>query len=446
MSEPAGAAPPTGGAGAGVLAGLAERPGGPELLRLGREGRDLSLVGGAVRDLLLSRTPRELDVAVAGDASELAGRLAERLGARARDAAGAAPSETLHERFGTAIVEWEGGRIDIAARRAEAYAAPGALPEVRPGSEQEDLLRRDFTINAIAVSLSGPRAGELQSAPGALEDLYAGLLRVLHEDSFIDDPTRLMRLGRYRGRLGFAVEAHTERLAAEALAAGALSTVSGPRLGAELRLALAEADPLRSLAALGELGMLGALAPGLRVEEPLARAAARLLPADGRLDLLLLGVLLLPLAGRDGERAGRASQAREQMFALLDRLGFAAADRERAIRTALAPPALARALASAERASELQTALADEPPEAIALAGALASTAGEEGAAARAAHWLSTLRHVRLQITGEDLLAAGVDEGPEVGERLARALRARLDAELPPGREAELRAALGEGQ
>ncbi len=102
-----------------------------------------------------------------------------------------------HERFGTALVEWDGGRIDVATRRAESYPAPGALPEVRAGTEQEDLERRDFTVNAIAVRLGGERRGEVRAVPDALGDLEHGRLRVLHEQSFTDDPTRLLRMARY---------------------------------------------------------------------------------------------------------------------------------------------------------------------------------------------------------------------------------------------------------
>ena len=191
-----------------------------------------------MRDLLLGSAPRELDVVVAGDAAALARELAARLGAGA----------TLHDRFGTAMLEWDGGRVDIAERRAESYPAPGALPEVRPGTSEEDLARRDFTVNAIAVALGGARRGELTCAEHALEDLDAGRLRVLHERSFIDDPTRLLRLARYRARLGFELEPDTAALASRALGRGALMTVSRARLGAELRLALGEADAPAALA------------------------------------------------------------------------------------------------------------------------------------------------------------------------------------------------------
>ena len=166
-----------------VLARLRELPGGPELLRAAAGHEDVELVGGAVRDVLLGRVPRELDVVVADDAAALAGELALSLGTVA--------DVSEHERFGTALVSWQGGRIDIATRRAERYPAPGALPTVRAGTWAEDLQRRDFTVNAIAVGLGAGTKGEFRAPEHALEDLRHGVLRLLHDESFRDDPTRL---------------------------------------------------------------------------------------------------------------------------------------------------------------------------------------------------------------------------------------------------------------
>jgi tRNA nucleotidyltransferase (CCA-adding enzyme) len=436
-----------------VLRALRAHAGGPELLALAEGGADLALVGGAVRDLLLGRPPRELDVVVAGDAAVLAEELASRVGTSAVGTSAAGPASaagtasaagpasasatakaTLHDRFGTAVLEWDGGRADIAERRAESYPAPGALPQVRPGTSEEDLGRRDFTVNAIAVALGGARRGELTCAEHALEDLDAGRLRVLHERSFIDDPTRLLRLARYRARLGFELEPETAALAAQALAAGALMTVSRARLGAELRLALAEADAPAALASMSEMGVLAALPAGFRFDRDLAERAIALLPPDGRADLLLMASLLLHVTmmpAQDPEPA---------IFAILDELEFTAADRERAMRSALAAPSLLT-MTRATRPSELREALRAHTPEAIALAGALG---GEDSpsAAAAAREWFERVRGVRLEINGEDLIAAGVPAGPEIGRGLAVALARKLDGELEDGREAELRAAL----
>jgi len=422
-----------------LLERLRAEPGGSELLELAPPGA--FLVGGAVRDLLLDRHPRELDVVVASDGSPLghavaalAGELASRLGTLA--------GTNEHERFGTAIVEWSAGRIDLATARRERYAAPGALPEVEPAPLVEDLLRRDFTVNALALPLDGERPGELHAAPHALEDLRAGRLRVLHERSFRDDPTRLWRLGRYRARLGFAVEEHTAQLAAAAVAEGALQTVSGARLGAELRLALGEADAVGALVALEELGVLPALHPRLHCDARLARSALGLLSEaqggggpDPRPDLLLAAVLLQPLAVDLDEGVER------DMRTLLDDLEFPAAERELVLNAAICAEALADELAHAVTNSDIYEAASCDSLEGVALAGAWGEPRWSDAGVA-ANHWLAELRHVRLVITGEDLLAAGVPQGPEIGHRLEVALRMRLDGELADGPEAELAAAL----
>jgi tRNA nucleotidyltransferase (CCA-adding enzyme) len=419
--------------GAEVLEALALQPGGRELLDLARGRDDLMLVGGAVRDLLLRRTPRELDVVVADGAMELAAELASRL----RVLAGQNPEErfesTFHERFRTALVWWNEGRVDIVTRRDESYAEEGALPEVREGTVEQDLGRRDFTVNAIALALGGPQCGELQGAAHALEDLQARRLRVLHDASFLDDPTRLLRLARYEARLGFEIEPHTAQLAQEALEGGALETVSRSRVGAELRLALSEADPLAALVAFEQLGVLIALHTDLRLDRELAQRALALLPPDGHPGALLMACLLLA-----EDEATRESAT----FALLDGLEFAAGERERIMRGALHASSLAAAIETAERPSHLHATLAAEPAEAIALAGALAGSGSQAEAGAR--RWFDSLRDVRLAIGGDDLLRAGIPAGPEIGRRLAAALAAKLDGELAGGREEELAVALKE--
>jgi len=408
-----------------VLAAVAARPGGPELLRLAREREDVALVGGAVRDLMLGRSPRELDAVVAAETPVLARELAQLLGA----------SATVHERFGTAVIEWRQGRIDLAERRAESYPSPGALPQVRSGGAEEDLARRDFTVNAISVALGGSERGRLRAAEHALEDLAARRLRVLHEQSFRDDPTRLLRLCRYRARLGFDVEPHTAELANRALASGALDTVSRARLGAELRLALREEDALAALGELDELGVLRALDPSLRLDAELVRRALALLPDDGRPDLLQIASLLLELAASDRE------DPEGSMYELLDGLEFTAAERERIMRSALDAPALVARMADATKPSQLHDALFAHTLEAVALAGAL-SERGRASVTAQATDWLARLRHVRLAINGDDLLEAGIAAGPQLGMRLDAALACKLDGELEDGRDAELRAAM----
>lgn len=363
-----------------LLEALRRRPDGAALLEIAPP--NAYLVGGTVRDLLLGREPRELDVVVEGDPTELLTAL-DRV--------------VLHDQFATASAMLAGGRVDVARARRERYRGPGALPDVEPASLAEDLLRRDFTINAIAMSLD---SGELHPAPRALEDLAARRLRVFHDASFVDDPTRLIRLARYAERLGLEVEPRTAALAAQA----SFDALSGARLGDELRNALAEPDPVAVLRRLP-----------LGFDAELALRASELLPPDGDRGLLLLACCA-------------ALRPRLDTLELTVRERAAVAHGYDAVQ-------IARRIGAASRPSQLYAALRGEPVEAIALAGAL----GEADGASR---WLRELRHVRLEINGTDLLHAGVPQGPEIGERLARTLARKLDGELTGGREEELKEAL----
>src|SRR5918996_3238928 len=173
------------------------------------------LVGGAVRDLLLGLEAGDLDVVIEGDPEALAQLPGFELERDALFLTGRLRLDDLH--------------IDVARARAETYPRPGALPEVQPASITEDLARRDFTVNAMAFPLGGD--GELLDPHGGLDDLRSGLLRVLHDRSFIDDPTRALRAARYAARFGFELEPETERLLREA----DVSTVSDDRVQKELR-------------------------------------------------------------------------------------------------------------------------------------------------------------------------------------------------------------------
>jgi tRNA nucleotidyltransferase (CCA-adding enzyme) len=360
-----------------VLAALARYPSLPS------DGRRVAVVGGFVRDIWLGREPRELDLVVEGDA----GALARALGGEV----------VVHEPFGTATATGPGWRVDVAMARRERYPSPGALPQVEPAALEQDLERRDFTINAVAVTVEG---GELLAAQGALDDLERGLLRVLHARSFVDDPTRLLRLARYSTRLGFEVEPQTAGLAAQT----DLGTLSGSRLGGELRLALAEPDPV------GVLALLAAKLP-LDIDRGLVEQALALAPPESDRAMLVLGALT-----REEEWLGTLELTSRELEVAL------ACHRVGASVPGAAPSALWRAWRGL-------------PIEAVAVAGA-------RGEPAAASDWIERLRHVGLQIGGDDLLAAGLTQGPAIGRRLELALAAKLDGVIAGGREAELAYAL----
>ncbi|HEX4110815.1 MAG TPA: hypothetical protein VHX88_21980, partial [Solirubrobacteraceae bacterium] len=322
-------------AAASVRAALTSLPLGAALLSAFAERRDVWLVGGAVRDLLLGGLPKELDLVVDGaEVDAVAAGLVERLSGEVRG----------YDRFGTASVCTPLGGVDLARARREHYRTPGALPMVSPAPLEEDLQRRDFTVNAIAVAL-GPDPARLCAHPRALADLDGRQLRVLHDASFIDDPTRLLRLARYEARLGFAIEPHTALLAGAAIAGGALATVSGARIGAELRLLLAEPARVAALLALGRAGLLATLDPGLEVDRGLLEAALELAPPDASPEVIALAAVGVPVAQREGPDALRS---------LLDHLCVPARERGLVLEAAASAAPLSAALAAAIRPSEIR--------------------------------------------------------------------------------------------
>jgi tRNA nucleotidyltransferase (CCA-adding enzyme) len=380
-----------------LLSRLTTRPEVARLVSIVRDGPPAFIVGGTTRDLLLGLDPLDLDVVVDGPLTGIVQALG--------------PPLRASDQFETATVMLGGLRCDLARSRSETYPRPGALPQVRPAPIDDDLRRRDFTVNAIALTISGGRAGALVSAPGALEDLDRGRLRVLHQLSFRDDPTRLLRMARYAARLRFAVDTSTYALVSEAVSLGALRTVAAPRVGAELRLLAAEPDPVAALTALAPYGLDAAIEPGFGLDgrEPTASALALLGDGGDR------GALALAVASLGIEHAGRAD--------FLGRLGFDAARRELIVAIAGTAARLAPRLRRARAASSVAAVVGGAPVEAVALAGAL-------GATDNARRWIEQLRFVTLSIGGGDLLAAGVPGGPAVGAGLRAALSAKLDGRV----------------
>src|SRR5215213_8878955 len=371
------------------------------------------LVGGAVRDLLRAADAVDLDLAVEGDARSVARALAERLGGVVRE----------HARFGTATVRAPDLSFDLATTRTETYDAPGALPRVTPAPLSDDLRRRDFTINALAVALTGDRLGHLYDPHGGLADLEAGVVRILHPGSFLDDPTRLLRAVRYETRLGFQMDEDSERAARAALAEDALSTVSGARVRDELMDLLAELEAPVAVERMRELGLDRALHPALDPDPDLVASAS-------------LGATAIGADRALASLAALVASAPEELEGWLAGLSLEARERDAVARAAHVGQELARALHERERIpSELLDLLGREPPEALALA--LAFGAPSEPIL----RWVTALSGVRLEIGGADLLAAGVPEGPALGRALEETLRRKLDG-LVSGRADELSTAL----
>lgn len=373
-------------------------------------GLALYLAGGSVRDLLLGRPLLDLDLVCQGEAPSLAQRIARALGARC----------VVHATFATATVSARTFAFDIASARRETYPRPGALPRVQPAGLAEDLARRDFTINAMALALNGPHRGRLVDPHGGRQDLERGLIRVLHDGSFADDATRILRALRYEARLGFRIEEHTLDLLRRQV--GYLETISGARLRRELMLIFQEDEPERALLRAQALGVLTAIHPALAFDEGLAEAfALARRQAVPELPLVYLSLL-----------ASRWSES--EAAALARRLAFSKRQRQASEATPQLH-SLAGQLAAAEiRSSQVVETLSPFP---LASLWAFALTADDPPARQRVRLYLEEWRYVKTSLDGEALLALGVPAGPMLGEVLRRLRAAKLDG-LVQSREEEI--------
>jgi tRNA nucleotidyltransferase (CCA-adding enzyme) len=376
-------------------------------------------VGGFVRDLLLGVRDEDLDLTVEGDGVAFAQQLAAATGGICKG-----PSE-----FGTAVViAHDGHKIDVATARRETYKHPAALPTVEPGTIRDDLLRRDFSINTLAFALNGPQAFTLLDWYGGSADLAEGVIRVLHNRSFRDDPTRLFRAIRLEQRFGFVLHRHTLRLLQRAVDKRWIELLSGARLWRELRLILEGESPVACLRRMDELGML-------------PQIDANLTLSPDRLDLLTrLTEARLELAERHAETIGRAWPV--YLAALLhgleahisrrvgDRLTLSPRLTQDLIAGLSAAEGACQRLCQAEspRPSEVVAALRRLPLEMLPLLLALCPAAKVQQ---HVQQYLTRWRHIRPGLTGDDLKRLGVPQGPHIGRLLTRVLAAKLDGEAP---------------
>ena len=372
------------------------------------EGEALYLVGGALRDWL--RQPRsrraivDLDLALEGDVARLAGRLEEQSGARAR----------RHARFATATLLSDEGaaRLDIARTRRERYPRPAALPRVRGAPIEEDLARRDFSVNALALGLSGPRTGELLDPFGGEEDLRRGRIRVLQTRSFRDDPTRLLRACRYAARLEGRLERATARLARRDR--GGLLALSAERRGQAWRELLQDPAAGGALRVARRLGLAEASVRGWRIPEASVRRfeAMRGEPAERFWTIAGVGA------------TGAESAA---LDALPGTLRLRASERE-ALRTGRALRAARFWLGRPQRRpGEIAARLGAFPDPALEAAGR--SWRGPAGSRIRS--YMRRRAQMGSPLEARQLLALGVPEGAALGAWLAALEGAAWDGLLP---------------
>ena len=375
-------------------------------------GQNLYLVGGVVRDLLLKRANFDLDLVVEGDAISLA-----------RELAGVRAGKIItHPRFGTANLQWDEWSVDLATSRCETYAGPGALPVVKPGAIKDDVVRRDFTINAMAVELNPERYGRLLDLYGGRSDLDNKLIRVLHEKSFVDDATRIWRAIRYEQRLDFRIESET--LARLKQGVKYLATISGDRIRHELELILKENCPEKVLRRADELRVLVKLCPALRVgswlAERFARARELSLP-DKPSPGLYLSLLAYPLTGKEAEDLISYLKLRKSVSQVM--------------RDTIDLKPRLKLLESMEITPSGVYCLLHGYSLTAVTAGLLASESAK--ARERINLFLHKLRYVQPALTGEDLVRMGVAPGPRISEILNRLRNDRLDGKVSSKREEE---------
>jgi tRNA nucleotidyltransferase (CCA-adding enzyme) len=372
-------------------------------------GVPLFLVGGAVRDLVLEREGYDIDLSIEGDAGLVAERVARETGARA----------VSHPRFGTARVSGRGFRIDLARTRRETYPHPGALPVVEPATLSEDLARRDFTINAVALRLE-PEPVEVIDPFRGIADARSSLVRVLHDLSFQDDATRMLRAVRYATRLDFKIATQTAALIRRDLSY--LGTISGPRLRRELALIFEEPAAASATQEAQQLGVLGALHPSLSLAPDVAARWHQALAGPKLAPLDELGFCVVANPGDEGTAASVS-----RWLHLTGRVERALAD---LVRLKSQSPKLALMKQTPSVATE---ALDGHAPAAVWAHAVLLG--GDE--AEVCVDYLNLFRHVRPLLTGDDLLALGVPAGPGMGDVLRRLRAAKLDGHIAT-REQEL--------
>ena len=369
---------------------------------------EVYLAGGPVRDILLGQRPKDLDLSVVGDGEEFARVLAAKMGGQL----------VQTSEFGTACVLLSSGPVDIATARFETYSEPGALPHVTPAGIREDLARRDFSVNAMAVAVWPAKWGELIDPYGGASDTLRRRLRVLHDRSFQDDPTRIIRGLRYEARLGFKFDPRTLDLLGRDK--HYLESVSAARVRAELQKALAEPTRAQALRTADSQSVLTAIHPSLRVS---SKALEVMEKQTKEGDRLLYDLALLTSTLTDTEAAAlvtRLDPPKEWREIIL------AGPRYRAFATLLERKDLS--------ASEVVSLLGPFPVPVLEAQRDVAPPALQRE---RLDSYLTRLQHVRPECTGDDLLRAGVPQGPVVGRLLAELRTARLDGRVST-REEEL--------
>jgi tRNA nucleotidyltransferase (CCA-adding enzyme) len=406
------------------------------LKELGQTGDKLDLsvyaVGGFVRDLLLGIENLDIDVTVEGDGILFAETFARLYGCRVKS----------HEKFGTAVIVFpDGFKIDVASTRLEYYSSPGALPTVERSSLKMDLYRRDFTINTLAIRLNTAEFGTLMDFFAAQRDLQDKVIRVLHNLSFVEDPTRVFRAIRFEQRLGFRIAKHTENLIRNAVKMNFLSKLGGKRLLTELVIILKEKEPLRAIDRVASMGLLQFIHPELKMSQETRQMMDESEKIVSWFDLLFLErryekwvVYFLVMCDslvnsqfdETCQRLSMSEHYRQRLHEMRKRVEIALETMQRRV---IRGPEIRR--------SEIYSWLDGLPVEILLY---MMAKTGFEGVRKIISLFFTQLHGIRCHINGEDLKKIGVPPGPKFREILDRVFKARLDNEALT-RDDELRIA-----
>ncbi|MXY20330.1 MAG: CCA tRNA nucleotidyltransferase [Dehalococcoidia bacterium] len=372
------------------------------LRAVGRAAKEIGvkpyLVGGSVRDLIVGApTSPDLDITLVGTTSETFDDIARRVSGEI----------TKRSQFGTVAMKVGGYGFDLIIARAESYPMPGSLPVVRPGTLAEDLARRDFSVNAMAVSLAESDWGDLFDPQGGLNDLRARMLRILYPDSFRDDATRILRAARYASRLSLALSPDTEDHLLDSV--GFISKISPARMRDELERVFLESQAAAALGLLEEWGALSAISPALEYEADAWSLYSERTDGLSKPGRIAVGYAILGATMSVPESTGVAARLK---------LGARA---RRALRDAAE---LADRIDGGEFEGAANSAVA-EALDALSKLGVMGCAIVRAGSpiGGRMEEYLRVHRPLRTMLTGDDIIALGVPQGPEVG-RIQRWLRA----------------------
>ena len=365
----------------------------------GEREQELYLVGGTVRDLILNRPNLDFDLVLEGDALKFARQLANKTGEKLM----------VHPMFGTANFSHDKYHIDIVTARSETYAEPGALPTVVPGTMRDDLRRRDFSINAIAADLGPDAFGQILDPHDGIRDIEKKLIRVLHNKSFSDDATRMLRAIRYEQRLDFKLEKGTERLLRKNVAM--LDTISGDRIRHEIDRTLREEHPEKALKRAEELGLLQRINTSLKGDKRLAGRFAEARKRNISSHTVYLALLAYDLGSDDADALSERLKLSGEWKRIIQGVAKIKDDIDK-----LADPSIP--------ASHIYRFFKRYPTEAVS---ACLIANDSQIIRVQIERYLDDLQYVQTALKGDDLKAMGMEPGPRLGRMLSSLRDAKLD-------------------